>query len=76
MANNAGIHYGLKISITNLTDSQMSNYDTYGFDMVVFVHNSSLRPRELDDGIFIRAGEQSYIGVKRTFIKNIPWPYV
>ena len=76
MANNAGIHYGLKISITNLTDSQMSNYDTYGFGMVVFVHNSSLRPRELDDGIFIRAGEQSYIGVKRTFIKNIPWPYV
>ena len=42
--------------------------------MVVVVHNSSLRPREVD-GVYVKPGESSYIGVKRTFVNNVPSPY-
>ena len=37
--------------------------------MIVFVHNSLFRPRS-EDGIFIKPGELTNIGVKRVFVKN------
>ena len=41
---------------------------------MVFVHNSSLQPR-YEDGIYLKPGEKSFIGIKRRFIQNAPSPY-
>ena len=43
--------------------------------MLIFVHNKSFRPRELEEAFFIKPGEWSTIGIKRTFVKNEPEPY-
>ena len=45
------------------------------FGMVVFVHNSSFRPSSASEGIFVRPGENTFVGVRRTFRRNAPAPY-
>jgi hypothetical protein len=40
----------------------------------VFIHNKSLPP-SLSQGIYIKAGEMTFISVKRKFKSKYPWPY-
>ena len=75
MADQAGIYFGLQILISNYTDLNLSNFGSKGLGVVVFVHNKSLSTKELEEGIYIKPGELSFIGIKRTFIKNTPSPY-
>ena len=65
--------YGLKVV---LYPFKHENYFARikDFGVIVFVHNSSLRPTAFD-GVFIEPGKSSYIQVKRTFINNYQSPY-
>ena len=75
MANIEGIDYGLemKINFTKLSISRSGTYE--GSGMKVFVHNGSVNPRWYAEGVFVRPGQITMIGVKRTFMKNEPLPY-
>ena len=68
-ANVAGIVNGLYIGVGDVINLFNSDYG-----MAVFVHNSSLRPRE-EDSVYIKPGELSFIGIKRRFVQNEPSPY-
>jgi hypothetical protein len=54
------------------------NYNYYtgtnDFGVVVFVHNSSLKPTS-SDIVYLQPGQSSYIQVKRTYVDNYPTPY-
>ena len=43
--------------------------------MKVFVHNRTLRPRFLSEGINAKTGDLTNIVIKRTFVENTPSPY-
>ena len=75
MADKAGYMYGILLTINNFTNTNFTNYLNGGLGMIVFIHNSSFHPRDDMDGVFAKPGEESYIGIKRTFIKNEPKPY-
>ena len=40
---------------------------------VVFVHNASLRPLK-SEGVYVARGAETFISVKKTFLKNEPVP--
>ena len=71
-----GIANSLTIYINDFTNSNFTSFGNEGgLGIVVFVHNNSLKPRELEEGVYIKPGEKSFIGVKRTFVENAPLPY-
>ena len=65
--------YGLQIHIF-----PFNNYNWYSrindFGIVVFVHNSSLKPTS-SDIVYLEPGKSSYIQVKRSYVSNFPAPY-
>jgi hypothetical protein len=76
-----GILYPLRVIVQNFTNLNISKYSAIrnsgagGLGMKVFVHNSSVEPRWYSEGVYVKPGEISMIGVKRTFINNYPSPY-
>ena len=72
-SNRVGPDYGLRVGVVPLTNVQ-AKASYYASGMIIFVHNTSLRPLK-SDGVFIKAGERTSISVKRTFISNVNSPY-
>jgi hypothetical protein len=76
-----GVLTGFKMSIGSFTNSNITKVGTIGnsgaggLGMKVFVHNSSVQPRWYSEGVYVKPGEISMIGIKRTFINNYPSPY-
>lgn len=76
MANVPGPQLGFQLRILNLDEEVTYTSGLgYGFGMKVFVHNNSLQPRFFGEGVYVSAGQVSYIGVRRTFVQNEPEPY-
>ena len=76
MSNVAGRDYGLLLTIKNFTSPNISKVGVYtGSGLIVYVHNRTLLPRWYEEGVFVKPGEISMVGVKRTFVRNEPSPY-
>jgi len=76
MAYVEGIDYGLRIEVRNFTQKSIVKSGTNdGSGMKVYVHNRTAQPRWYAEGVYVRPGEMSMIGIKRTFVKNEPCPY-
>ena len=76
MTNVEGVFNGLLIKINNFTNVNLTKFGTTsGFGMKVFVHNRTTQPRWSSEGVNVKPGEISMIGVKRTFVYNEPTPY-
>ena len=76
MANVPGPQFGFQLRILNLDEEVTYTSGLgYGFGMKVFVHNNSLQPRFFEEGVYVSAGQVSYICVRRTFVQNEPAPY-
>ena len=69
----SGPGHGLTLTKNSLFNLN-TNYANQLDGMIVFVHNSSSRPSE-SQSVFLKAGEMSYITVRRTHLIKYPWPY-
>ena len=70
MANIEGIENGLWLTVNNFSKSIKLKAGIYpGLGMKVFVHNRTLQPRWYAEGLNVKPGEISMIGVKRTFVR-------
>ena len=59
----------------NVSLYSINSYYSLKLDgLLVFIHNKSLPP-SLSQGVYIKAGEMTFLSVKRTFKSKYPWPY-
>ena len=76
MANVPGPQFGFQLRVLNLDEEVTYTSGLgYGFFMKVLVDNNSLQPRFFEEGVYVSAGQVSYICVRRTFVQNEPAPY-
>ncbi|CAF0748556.1 unnamed protein product [Brachionus calyciflorus] len=73
-AKQAGWRNGLRLELY-IGDLEAQQQYTYKAGMRVIIHNQSLIPFSDEQGIDVSVGQQTNIGISRTFIDRLPYPY-